>query len=216
MAQQKTAQPAQMDGTMLDYCWSTVSDAGPIINHHWAISCLLLRVDEVAAEASLSYLCLFVPRAPSKLSPRFFAQLGSSQEVHTTTIPRTVIDFVFFTEVLFFTQGYYVCKCCGRGYGRDTATEEMLYTHKWKQWCICIFTHFYWHGWTLHSSVTWTNEISCTKWGNEYIKYICVLECSHQTRYVDPMLVWCWPTVYDAGPTLNYHRVNISCLLDCN
>ena len=30
------------------------------------------------------------------------------------------------------------------------------------------------------------------------------------------MLVQCWATVYDAGPTLNQHRVNVSCLLVTN
>ena len=30
--------------------------------------------------------------------------------------------------------------------------------------------------------------------------------------YVDPVLVWGWPTVYDAGPTLKQHWLNVSCL----
>ena len=37
---------------------------------------------------------------------------------------------------------------------------------------------------------------------------------SQQTRNLQPMLVWCWPIVYDAGPTSNQHWLNISCLLD--
>ena len=36
---------------------------------------------------------------------------------------------------------------------------------------------------------------------------------SQQTRDVDPMLIQCWSSVYDAGPPLNQHRVNVSCLL---
>ena len=32
---------------------------------------------------------------------------------------------------------------------------------------------------------------------------------------VDPMLVQCWPTICDAGPTSNQHRLNASCLLGC-
>ena len=36
---------------------------------------------------------------------------------------------------------------------------------------------------------------------------------AQQTREVDPMLDKCWPTVYDAGPTLALHRINVSCLL---
>ena len=34
-----------------------------------------------------------------------------------------------------------------------------------------------------------------------------------QTRDVDPILVYCWPNVYDAVPTLNQHWVSVSCLL---
>ena len=29
------------------------------------------------------------------------------------------------------------------------------------------------------------------------------------------MLVECWPTVFDAGPTFNQHLFNVSCLLGC-
>ena len=36
---------------------------------------------------------------------------------------------------------------------------------------------------------------------------------SQQTRYINPMLAQCWPTVYDAGPTLDQHWVDVSCLL---
>ena len=32
---------------------------------------------------------------------------------------------------------------------------------------------------------------------------------------VDPMLVQCWPTIYDADPTSNQHWFNASCLLGC-
>ena len=38
---------------------------------------------------------------------------------------------------------------------------------------------------------------------------------SQQTRYVDSMLLQCWPTVYDVGPILSQHCVNESCLLGC-
>ena len=34
-----------------------------------------------------------------------------------------------------------------------------------------------------------------------------------QTRDIVPMLVQCWSTVYDAGPTLNQQWNNVSCLL---
>ena len=34
-----------------------------------------------------------------------------------------------------------------------------------------------------------------------------------QTQYVESMLVWRWTSVYDAGPTLIYHWINVLCLL---
>ena len=33
------------------------------------------------------------------------------------------------------------------------------------------------------------------------------------TQYVGPMLIQCWSTVYDAGPTLDQHTANVLCLL---
>ena len=38
---------------------------------------------------------------------------------------------------------------------------------------------------------------------------------SQQTRDVDPMLLWCWATVFDAGPTSHQHWINVPCLLGC-
>ena len=36
--------------------------------------------------------------------------------------------------------------------------------------------------------------------------------CTYQQTWdVDPMLVYCWPTVYDAGPTVNQRWANVSC-----
>ena len=35
-----------------------------------------------------------------------------------------------------------------------------------------------------------------------------------QGQAVEPMLVQCWDSVADGGPTLNQHRFNISSLLD--
>ena len=54
--------------------------------------------------------------------------------------------------------------------------------------------------------------------------YSCMLELVYaaqvrggglvqQTRYIEPLLVQCWSTVYDAGPTLNQQWLNVSCLL---
>ena len=39
---------------------------------------------------------------------------------------------------------------------------------------------------------------------------------SQQTRDVDVMLVWCWASVADGGPTLNQHWHNVSCILGPN
>ena len=39
------------------------------------------------------------------------------------------------------------------------------------------------------------------------------LDYSQSARYTDPMLVQCWPTVFDAGPKLNQHSLSVSCLL---
>ena len=36
---------------------------------------------------------------------------------------------------------------------------------------------------------------------------------AQQTRDVEPMLVWCWAIVSDAGPTSTQHWFNVSCLL---
>ena len=36
---------------------------------------------------------------------------------------------------------------------------------------------------------------------------------SQQTRDIDQMLLLCWVSVVDGGPTLQQHLVNISCLL---
>ena len=39
---------------------------------------------------------------------------------------------------------------------------------------------------------------------------------SQQARYVEPMLVYYWAIVCDAGPTLNQHLFNVPCLLGVN
>ena len=38
------------------------------------------------------------------------------------------------------------------------------------------------------------------------------LYITQQSQYIHPMLVRCWPSVVDGGPTLNQPRVNVSCL----
>ena len=45
---------------------------------------------------------------------------------------------------------------------------------------------------------------------------LCVLSVYHaggQTRDVDPVSGYCWPTVYDAKPTLAQYWVTVSCLM---
>ena len=38
---------------------------------------------------------------------------------------------------------------------------------------------------------------------------------SQQTQDAEPMLVWCWSSVYNAGPTSNQHWLKILCFLSC-
>ena len=54
--------------------------------------------------------------------------------------------------------------------------------------------------------------------GTTLIQHRVHVSCLHtvpsqQTRVIDPMLVQCWLIVYDAGPTLNQHCVDASCVL---
>ena len=47
-----------------------------------------------------------------------------------------------------------------------------------------------------------------------HISFVSVrsLRSGGQTRDVDPMSGYCWPTVYDAEPTLAQYWVTVSCL----
>ena len=50
------------------------------------------------------------------------------------------------------------------------------------------------------------------------VSCLCVLSDYHaggQTRDVDPMSGYCWPTVHDAEPTLAQYWVTVSCLTAC-
>ena len=52
--------------------------------------------------------------------------------------------------------------------------------------------------------------------GGNWAGDVCVISHSldyKQTRGIDPILVQCWATVYDDGPTLNQYWVNASRLL---
>ena len=42
---------------------------------------------------------------------------------------------------------------------------------------------------------------------------VCVCVSAQQTQCFNPMLVQCWASVEDGGPTLNQHWVDVSCLL---
>ena len=54
----------------------------------------------------------------------------------------------------------------------------------------------------------WITMITCTLITHQ-VRLVSM--GSQQTRDVQPMLVQCWPTVFDAGPTLFQHWVNVSC-----
>ena len=43
--------------------------------------------------------------------------------------------------------------------------------------------------------------------------YITNEDYTRKTRHIETMLVKCWPTICDAGPALNQHFFNVSCLL---
>ena len=49
-----------------------------------------------------------------------------------------------------------------------------------------------------------------------YIFVILLIGDLQQTRYVEPMLFYCWAGVADNGPTLKQHWLNVSCLLGHN
>ena len=44
-----------------------------------------------------------------------------------------------------------------------------------------------------------------------YHKHTALLPLLTKTRGIDPMLVYCWLSVVDAGPTVNQHWTNASC-----
>ena len=48
-----------------------------------------------------------------------------------------------------------------------------------------------------------------------YIPFWCETLVNTPSKHVDPMLVQCWPTICDVGPTSNQHWFNVSCLLGC-
>ena len=54
----------------------------------------------------------------------------------------------------------------------------------------------------------------CGLWDGCTTTYLTGGELSHQKRDVHPVLIQCWATVCDAGPTLNLHRVNVP--LECH
>ena len=50
--------------------------------------------------------------------------------------------------------------------------------------------------------------------GFELMSYmVSAAHLSSQTRDVEPMLVWCWPIIVDAGPTSTQHWLDASCLM---
>ena len=65
-------------------------------------------------------------------------------------------------------------------------------------WCMKVLFKLREMGWGARATV-------CSSWGRGLI--------AQQTRDIEPMLVQCWPALYDVGPTLNQHLFNVSCLL---
>ena len=65
-----------------------------------------------------------------------------------------------------------------------------------------------------HAGLILFQRLRC--WHNNeltVVKRLLFTVISQQTRDVDPMLVYCWPTICNAGPTVYRHWVNVSCLL---
>ena len=51
-------------------------------------------------------------------------------------------------------------------------------------------------------------------WNGPSMTFSAILLTTQQTRHIYPMLDQHWPTVYDIGPTLVKHWIDVSCLLD--
>ena len=65
-------------------------------------------------------------------------------------------------------------------------------------------------------SMKWKSAIQssvCMVCGVHCLPLVSREMSSQQTRDLHPMLVQCWPTVYDVGPTLKQHWMSVSCLL---
>ena len=45
------------------------------------------------------------------------------------------------------------------------------------------------------------------------VQILAFLPLSQQTRHIETILVDCWASAADSGPTLNQHCFNVSCLL---
>ena len=43
-----------------------------------------------------------------------------------------------------------------------------------------------------------------------WYQFVAYEGVTQQTRCIEPLLVKCWPAVYDVGPTLNQHWFNVS------
>ena len=54
-------------------------------------------------------------------------------------------------------------------------------------------------------------------WNLLSMTFLCkVFVITQQAQDVDPVLVWCQPTIYDTGPASHLLWVNVSCLLGMN
>ena len=83
------------------------------------------------------------------------------------------------------------------------ATENHLIVFTDAQFAICLFSD------KIEKTSFKAPIASAIAASTRYIFYI--KQNTQQTRDVGPMLCWCWPIVYDAGPTSPKHCVNASC-----
>ena len=78
----------------------------------------------------------------------------------------------------------------------------------WASWCSGLS----WEA-SLLPSPTPSHDVSSTTTSCMLWRWVF---SSQQTRNIQPMLLQCWPIVFDADPTLYRHWLNVSCLLGCD
>ena len=62
-------------------------------------------------------------------------------------------------------------------------------------------------GWWIHQKyIRGSSKVQCHR------RWASIQPASGESRGTKPILVYCWPTVYDVGPTVNQHWLDASCL----